>query len=224
MGFDWYDPYHGRGGLGASSAQFLSLYRARQIMLNLPESAADLLEQYWCFAWSGKGFRPSGYDVLAQSSGRCVVIEGGGVPTKSVAWPFPTLGFLLLHTGQKLATHTHLQTLSDISAMKALVSLAAQACVAFETYDSALFIEKVNAYHAHLLHLGLVAPYTEHCINALIEREDVLAAKGCGAMGADVLLILTPISRLDRLQHALRAQGWEILATAADLYEMPKKI
>lgn len=102
----WRDPYAGLGGLGASSAQFVGAYRAYCSQQNILFSADKMLETYFQFAWSGKGECPSGYDVLAQIEEQCVLIQQHCAI--SYAWPFSDLGFILLHTNQKLATHEHL--------------------------------------------------------------------------------------------------------------------
>ncbi len=64
QGFNWEDPYHGCGGLGASSAQFLACYWAICSLQQTPPSLQGLLDAYYNTAWKGQGLRPSGYDLM----------------------------------------------------------------------------------------------------------------------------------------------------------------
>ncbi|WP_229776915.1 hypothetical protein, partial [Alicyclobacillus cellulosilyticus] len=60
-GLSFYDPYHGLGGMGASSAQFIGAYLA-SLTDSEPVHVSSLLETYFNYAWNGKGLCPSGYD------------------------------------------------------------------------------------------------------------------------------------------------------------------
>jgi mevalonate kinase len=217
-GLSWYDPYDGCGGLGASSAQFLGVYLAGQYLRQQPIVRDTLLYHYWQCAWSGHGIRPSGYDVLAQSSQQCVYIHHQQAICQSYHWPFDELGFILLHTGNKLATHQHLQTLNLTMSLASLITIVESAQQAFESADSQRVIDAVNSYHEALEQMGLVASHGLQWINRLRNHADVLAIKGCGAMGSDVLLLLLPAARMLTYCHELAAQGLLVLATSDNLY------
>lgn len=212
VGLQWHDPYQGRGGMGASSAQFLGAYLASQ------QSSVSLLDAYFQSAWQGAGLRPSGYDVLAQSQTGCVVIDRQKGICQSYPWPFKDLDFLLLHTGQKLATHHHLQTAVLPSHLTKLTSIVDNAKMAFETKESQGIVDAVNAYHHQLARMDLVANYSMQCIASLKKQPDIVAIKGCGAMGADVLLVITQAHQSLALHQHLFEQGWHILATSKNLY------
>ncbi|MDF1827058.1 MAG: hypothetical protein P1U39_02130 [Legionellaceae bacterium] len=212
----WHDPYDGIGGLGASSAQFLGAYWAAQASTHTDQKA--LLEAYWACSWqTGQGVRPSGYDVLAQASSGCVSINQHAV-SASYAWPFKDIAFILLHTGDKLPTHHHLQDIDLTDAMAALSTLVLSGQDAFVRADSTQLIEAVNAYHQALLDLNLVAERTQQQLAHLARDHDVLACKGCGAMGADVLLVLVSSQQLLACKKRFHADGWRVLATSNDLY------
>ena len=213
-GLLWHDPYHGRGGLGASSAQWLGAYFAS---ISAPSDGTSMLQAYFESAWFGVGVRPSGYDVLAQSLQGCVYIDKH--QAQSYAWPFHDLVFILVHTGKKLATHQHLQTLALPSQIEPLAKLVESGKSAFESGDSTRVIEAVNGYHQQLLEMDLVAPHSYRLVNALKTHADVLAVKGCGAMGADVLLLLVPTTRLAELSIYLETIGLDVLATSDSLYK-----
>ncbi len=219
VGLQWHDPYQGRGGMGASSAQFFGVYLAQHYLQKKTICKTDMLDAYFQSAWQGVGMRPSGYDVLAQSLHGCVYIDGQQVKSQIYSWPFTTLAFILLHTGQKLATHHHLQALTLPGQVEQLAKIVESAKRAFELADSCHMINAVNAYHRQLLHMNLVAERSFSQIQLLQQHDDVLAVKGCGAMGADVLLLLTPKNRLESLTEHLSTMGWAILATSEALYE-----
>lgn len=212
VGLQWHDPYQGRGGLGASSAQFLGAYLASQ------PSLTSLLDAYFHSAWQGDGLRPSGYDVLAQSQTGCVVIDRQNGSCQSYSWPFPDLDFLLLHTGQKLATHHHLQTAVLPSHLNKLTAIVDSAKRAFENNESQGIVDAVNAYHLQLARMDLVADHSMRCIASLKKQPGIVAIKGCGAMGADVLLVITHANQSVALKQRLLEQGWHILATSHHLY------
>ena len=218
VGLQWYDPYQGKGGLGASSAQFLGAYLASIYLQNTLFDAQDMLAAYLESAWSGEGTPPSGYDVLAQSLQGCVYIDKERAVCETYAWPFDDLAFFLLHTGHKLATHQHLQTMTPPNHIQPLALIVDKARQAFIRSDSNLLLETINAYHQQLQQLDLVAKNSLQQIAKLQAQEGVLAIKGCGALGADVLLLLVPITQKAVISHHLSTTGWNILASSADLY------
>jgi mevalonate kinase len=217
-GLIWQDPYHGLGGLGASSAQFLGAYMAAMQANELLVDADELLASYLQYSASGLGVAPSGYDVLAQAAQQCVFIHKQRAMREVYSWAFKDLAFILLHTGQKLATHTHLAELQMPINVSALATIVLEACEAMCIRNATGLIDAVNAYHHALLALNLVAEHSMQLIELLSKQPDILALKGCGAMGADVLLLLTRPANVQGLCALLHAQGRRVLATSADLY------
>lgn len=218
QGLLWHDPYEGKGGLGASSAQFIGAYLASCNLLHINPSRKALLDAYYQSAWRGEGLRPSGYDVLAQIQNRCVYINRQNNITQSYDWVFKDVSFLLLHSGQKLATHYHLQRVTLPDSLNELSAITEQAKRAFEQENSAELIIAINHYQQQLESRNLIAPHSLRHIQAFKMQPDVLAAKGCGALGADVLLLIVPNASLQAKIVSLRSEGWTILATSDDLY------
>ena len=215
----WFDPYFGQGGLGASSAQFLGAYLASCYLEHQKPDLQALLAAYYQCAWQGQGLRPSGYDVLAQSQHQCVYINREKEIIQCYKWPFTDISFLLLHTGQKLATHQHLQTTTLPSAINQLSNIVDEAKLAFEEKDSARIVYTINTYQECLTSHRLTA---QHSLKALDDlkalHSNILAAKGCGAMGVDVLLIIIPSADLEEQKKMLSAKGWVILASSNDIH------
>ena len=218
VGLLWHDPYQGLGGLGASSAQFLGVYRACRWMQKRSVSQDDCLNAYWKVAWDGQGIRPSGYDVLAQSMQGCVVIEQQRSVCEAHAWPFTDIAFIVLHTGKKLPTHHHLQALTLPESLTSLTDIATKAHRAFMSAQCLPFIDAVNAYHQQLMQRSFVADHSVALIERLQTYDDVLAVKGCGAMGADTVFLLVHADRLDSLVSRLSCTGFHCVATSRALY------
>ncbi|MCX7118207.1 MAG: hypothetical protein NTW94_09975 [Legionellales bacterium] len=214
FGLLWVDPYQGLGGLGASSAQFIGAYHAS--MTTKPHQQG-LLEAYFELTETLEGLRPSGYDVLAQSLRGCVYINKTRMQHVYPVWPFQDIAFILLHTGQKLATHQHLSTMSIPKGVDQLSVLVGDAQKALDAGDGHLLVTAVNAYHQKLSEMNLVADHSLHQVDVLKAMPEVLAAKGCGAMGADILLLLVPMNQLAVVSSRLKSQAWTVIATSDDL-------
>ena len=214
----WRDPYEGKGGLGASSAQFLGVYLASCDLLHLKPSHKVLLDAYYQSSWRGEGLRPSAYDLLAQSQHRCVYINRQQGIMHSYDWVFEDIAFLLVHSGQKLMTHDHLKQIGLPDSMHDLFVVAESAKMAFEQRCSQQLIAAVDAYQQLLTVKGLMAQSSLEYLDALKSNKNILTAKGCGAMGADVLLLIIEKDALTHVSQNLIVDGWTVLASSQNLY------
>ena len=219
QGLLWSDPYQGQGGLGASSGQFLACFLASCALRKYTPNIEELLDAYYQNAWSGKGLKPSGYDVLAQSQSGCVFINKSRQSIHSYPWAFKELSFILLHTGTKLATHEHLQDSSLPEGIERFSKIADLARQAFIQTDSELLIQAINAYHQQLLLANRVAQHSLELINEIETYPEVLAIKGCGALAADVLLIICTKTNKAPLLEKINAKQWTLLATEDNVYK-----
>jgi len=220
-GLSWHDPYQGCGGLGASSAAFLGAYLATCQVLKQTPNRETLLEAYYSCAWQQQGLRPSGYDLIAQSQQGCVFLNRQNEAMACYNWPFADLAFILVHTGHKLATHQHLQAASLPKNIAELSQIVDDAKLAFDNEDSELIIKAVNAYQKQLAIAGLTTLESMKTIQKLQKSSEVLAVKGCGALGSDVLLLLVLARDLHEKEQDLVRQGWRILGTSNHLYQGP---
>ena len=217
-GLQWRDPYQGLGGLGASSAQFIGAYLAIKHLQNIPPCAEELLVKYYKIAWQGNGLRPSGYDLLAQSLGGFVSINQNKGEKESYTWLFVDVAFILMHTGKKLPTHEHLYTAQLPKSLTPLGDIVKIAKHALATADSEAIIAMVNAYQQQLEQLNLVAEHSLEIIRCLQNDTNILAIKGCGALGADVLLLLVRPNHLQVMVEKISRLGFTVLSTSEDLY------
>lgn len=207
--FEFHDPYAGKGGLGASSAQFALLYS----FLNdwtAPVDLQALLREYRECAWSGEGVPPSGADVVAQLTGGVTWFDGRSFQAERLSWPFPEIGFTLFRTGVKLATHEHLRE-GAVAPHSTLRTIVVEARKAFESADEMRLIEAVNACSLVLRQSGLTAPSTTDLLDQMRDNHELFwAAKGCGAMGADVVLSLHARARADEVVRWAKGRGLEV--------------
>lgn len=186
----FHDPHEGRGGYGASTAQFLLLYQwVHQIENWDHPQLKDLLACYKRYA----GSKPSGADILSQAVGGFVIVNPQQALVEKTDWPFHEMTWQLHHTGEKCATHTHLDSLSERD-FSPLGKIAESAIQAFRAKNRSDFINCINQYYQTLLAMDLVQASTVQLIHDYLEQPKIIAAKGCGALGADVVLTFSESS------------------------------
>lgn len=224
QGLCWIDPYRGQGGLGASSAQYLASYLACCYLQQEPPSLKQMLKGYYESSWNGTGLRPSGYDVIAQSQSGCVFINKSQQQVQTYDWLFDDLSLFLIHTGIKLATHHHLQQATLPQQLENLSALVDKAQTAFIDSDSDVLVACINQYHQQLASLNLVADHSLKFIEHLSSYPEVLAIKGCGALGSDVLLLISHRNNASGLKDKLLAEHWHIVATEENLTQLGKNL
>lgn len=204
------DPYFGKGGLGASSAEYLLAYhKIYGNFGNLDHVHAEYM------AHCANKYRPSGYDVLAQTSFGCVVVETNPICLKACKWPFPELSFALIHTGKKLKTHEHLQSRHAVYNWKSMVKSAEKTIFGLEYSAADDFLSGINDF-ARTLGAGLVAEHTQLILQDL-SNEKILAAKGCGALGSDIVFIVFAFSEKNIILELMRSRRYDIIATEDNL-------
>jgi hypothetical protein len=182
--FRFLDPHRSMGGFGASGAE----YCLTSFSLHPNLSPWDRWEEYRKI---GSG---SGVDVLAQ----CLSV---GQPGPWWIWPQSrsaekllfcssqknSMELRIFHTGKKLKTHE--QNLNANSS-ETLAPLVFGARDAFRVGSFAALAQSINSYHEALMELGLMAEHSNRIVAEARKQQGVWAAKGCGAMGADVILLL----------------------------------
>lgn len=219
---EFLDPHQGRGGWGASTAQFLTVFvmnEWREAVANeslKSLSISRLLDSYWRYAWNGEGSRPSGADLVAQYKGALTLFERRTGLISVYKWPFADIEFALIPTGKKLATHEHLRSLGefDESAIESAVRTLQQG---LQTADASTFVKGIQLAAGALATLGFVAEHTQNLLKSVAGLPGVLAAKGCGALGADVLLVVLQKSQQSEFEAGLKTLGLQAAATSQNL-------
>jgi mevalonate kinase len=189
------DPHLGKGGFGASSAQFLfvhALTTLLQISVSRAVEGLDLKALLNDFKVLSGG-PASGADLVAQATGGVALVHG--TDASAEAWPFPDLEFAILRTGNKVATHEHLKDL-EREPLELLIAPANLVSERFGAGSADKFLQSVQAYSMMLRELHLQAPSTLVFLKKIEEQAWCKAVKGCGALGADTLLVF--FAREDR--------------------------
>lgn len=201
----FHDPHQGKGGFGGSGAEFLAAWSFEKTVPPVQHPRA-------IFAWSAwEDSRPAAAVALGDLGGAASAAAGSGADILTQAFgvnreeafflEIDPLGrtlkeiyamknqgeISLFHTGRKVATHE-----AAVPAKLPVEELEDMVIRAGEWLERGLFeafAKEVNAYGAKLAELGLVAPHTVAALKGLAAHEQVLGAKGCGAMGSDVILV-----------------------------------
>ena len=201
---NFHDPYNGAGGFGRSTAEFALLLALRDDPNEAPanpfESAWRAYSAYRRITSHGKN-PPSGADLLAQVARRppgMILYADLDLKTmKDLAGIPSDLDIFLVRSGEKVATHSHLESLAD-QAKKIRSSLLAtihEAEMLLTGHKEGRYDNRARGvalgdlftrYGSLLEEAGLVTERARENISALRKITGVLGAKGCGALGADI--------------------------------------
>lgn len=192
----WFSPYP-EGGFGASTAEFLSCFQLYHQLTQQIFTQENLYQTYLKYAYNNQGIPPSGADLMAQAQMQegLVYFQSPSLPLELFSWPFEDMSLLLFKTPHKLPTHEHLQTLKNVPNYSMLSAIASQGYQALRARNKQDLIKAVNDYAITLAELDLTAEATQTLLKQLKKYPACLAAKGCGALGADVIAVLVPSSQ-----------------------------
>jgi len=197
------DPHRSRGGFGASGAEALLLAYADALNEDRSRDAFGLLEtvekQKKQMGWS----LGSGYDVLSMMAGKVAFVERKSHQLESFDWPFANLDWILLRGKNKIATHTHLESLKRNN-FSGVSEISKNVVESFKNRVELEFIEGVQNFARELCQLGLVEADVENNLAEIRKIEGVRAAKGCGALGADTQLVLVASEKRGAVLNALK--------------------
>lgn len=214
------DPYQ-IGGFGASSAQFALLHAFWQLKEDIFGEAErffdwhEMLHDYRSFGKTG-GYAPSGADVVGVCAGGLTWFDRGNGKLQTFAWPFQEMEFFVAHTGRKLTTHEHLKTLSSFSA-EGFEAAMQQIQNGLIHLDFTEFLNGMKAYRQLLAEKDWIADFTVQTVEALEKNPKIIFAKGCGAMGSDVILAICEKCHAKEVQHVLTDAGLQVIADSSQV-------
>lgn len=212
--FEFEDPHQGAGGCGASTAQFAALsafYFGRGSASTLAQLDLDfyrIWKIYRTLAYSGVGIKPSGADLLAQFMGGVSLVQSDSGQFQNLPWPFEDHTAVFFATNEKVPTHVHLEEVRDIS-FSGLVKLSNELRVAMREGLAGNFGLGINRYDEEMRRLGLVASSAEKILDDFNFNENVIAKKGCGAMGADIVMLFIKKTDLVAVRKTIMQKGYE---------------
>lgn len=202
---EFVDPFLGQGGFGASTAEFLAVQEK-------PWSKETFLEYREL-----TGGRPSGADLGAQMLEGIVLSEPGRVEFTSYDWPFEDMSLLWFRTPGKVKTHEHLSALKSAN-LSALVELSEKCIEAFLAHQSGPFRTSLNGFTQSLSEMNLQNEGALLLRARFMKTRGVLAAKGCGALGADVFLVLCEKAAKQQIQSEIESLGFSKPFSENDLF------
>ncbi len=178
-------------GFGLSGAEFNCVYLLETLLRGdsiVDIHCFDILEKYLSFLNVNYKERiPSGADVVSQWLGEVCLFCPPTI-AESFSWPFKDLSFSLIRTGESLQTWKHLENLKQKD-FSQLQEIAITTLEAVRSSSESLFIQSIHDYKTALEEEGLTHPLTKNILQELNSHSEVLAAKGCGAMGAEVISV-----------------------------------
>lgn len=197
LDLEFVNPYN-QGGFGGSTAEFLlanalvqfgpGAWTEHQFDLDVRRALSDYRDLH-----KDHAVKPSGADLVAQSCGWVTGFDRRGGKIQVFAWPFPHLGFMTFATGLKVATHEHLKDLvgrieAQPDLFEALETPAQVVWDSFVKRSEGQFLVGMNDFNRALEAMGLVNETVAEKTRLLKQVNGVRVVKGCGALGADVVL------------------------------------
>ena len=207
------NPY-GVGGFGASTAEFIFSYFSNP---QASKKLEDVFATYLGLYSERKEQKPSGADLVTQLIGGISHIDlASGVPkVERLAWNFKDLDFLIYSTGLKVKTHEHLAGL-DRKICDGLVKPCEEVITAFKTNDSSTFKSALAIWSKKLEQLGLTASEVLDLKSRLESHIPGILVKPCGALGADVIVILVAKEQKQSVLSQIKALNLKGLTFQAD--------
>lgn len=189
---DFSDPHRGAGGFGGSGAEFLAAWYSRREIPRSMAARVKAAQEAW---QDSREFPGSGADILTQAYGvnadDAFLLHldfGSAIPDIEPLDRRLGLNLSLFHTGRKLPTHEALSQLPPLP-QEELRDLVIEAAEALRGRNAKWFADAMQTYGETLAKAGLLASHSREAL-ASLPPTGVRAAKGCGAMGADVLAVL----------------------------------
>ncbi len=209
--------FEGDQGLGSSSAQFLTLYSyvtwktGIQALARTEFDMRDLLKLYRQYAPES-----SGADVVSQLHGGLVWFQRQTGHCERLEWDFKDLGIIFVKSSIKIPTHVHLQQthLPDVNELAVHVDSAK---LAVRECHRSLFVDSIRSFREGLKDRGLTHPLTLQWQLEIEKWPGVILMKGCGALGADVYMILVEPDSLMQVKRQIEVSNvGRVFATHGD--------
>ena len=191
------DPHEGAGGFGASTAQYMATYLYALSMRKMYSEGRELSAlQKWAIVedyknlFEGDKTIPSGYDLMAQMGQGLQIIDAEKNRADHIQWPFADIEIHIYKTQTKITTHEHLKKISMSSETVSVLNRCATSCVsALDKKSKDLFFKELQEFSRLQEKAKLLSPDSAQWMNKALTAKGVVAARGCGALGADVLAL-----------------------------------
>lgn len=205
------NPYSS-GGFGFSTAEFIASWFERN--KSKEHNLSDLFKTYksvYDLNDQTKKIKPSGADLVIQMLGNITYFDQIISNSKSIQWPFPNTGFLIVSTGLKIKTHEHLNDL-DLTLLKDLPQAAQDVIEAFNKGDEVIFFEALDQWSFKLEELSLQHNSSLEIKRKLESNPNIILTKLNGAMGADTITVFYSIQNEQAVRAEIKRMSLEIMA------------
>ncbi len=210
---------YGVGGFGQSTAEFIYVWLkmnqqtwplAKNLHLKIYQDYLNLFSQ-------DIKTKPSGADLLTQiNSGVSIFKNDQTADVTSMLWPFNNYEVLVFSTGLKIKTHEHLQTL-DRKHCRDLVGLSNEVVDSFKNKNSDQFLQTLKIWIKTLEDKGLTDPKVSKIAKAFKAQFSDCVFKPCGALGADVVAIITPKTTVKAVINYANTVNFKYQTSSSDL-------
>lgn len=201
------------GGFGRSTAEYFAAITSD--LLKNKKTFFQILQEYKELH-NQKLIPPSGMDLAFQFFGQITLADSKNQFYQTLDWNFLNLDFYLISTGMKIPTHDHLSQL-DIKSLADLIPISDDAINAFQENNEVHFIEAMKKWCDKLAEKSLTHPNSLNIKNKLEQSSDIELVKPCGALGADVLLVLFHKNNKKSVEQLLLNNQYHIQAHSSDL-------
>jgi mevalonate kinase len=196
------------GGFGKSTAEYFAAS-----LPELIEEKVDFFEIIKTYKklHSNLHIPPSGIDLAFQYWGNVTLADSKINFYQSFDWPFVDLDFYIVSTGLKVPTHQHLSQL-DLGELTQLPALSEAAIKSFVENNRKAFLVHMAEWVSALERHNLTHFKSLHLTKQLQKSEHIHLAKPCGALGADVLLVLFDSDRAEHVKKEIEKLNLNIRA------------
>lgn len=189
----------------------------------------DVLEEWWTeyrALFQDLKKQPSGYDLLAQLKNTHIEIRSGHLPQVSVIYgnneaphilqnaPLSlNLEILIFKTAQKIKTHEHLQSLEPIPLLENLRDLSEDVTGSYMKGHLHGFLVALKTFDKALKEFGFQCLESRTYCETIQTLPGVFHARGCGALGADVIAVFCEAGHGESLKNEI-AQTTDLIFIA----------
>ena len=185
-----WDPYAGKGGFGLSGAQFNLVHLLGGVLEGKSINDMDLLKMWKDYrSLDFSGYKPSGADLISQMLGKVCLFTPEPFHANSMDWPFSDLDFFLIKTDMSLNTWEHLSRVKIDNSFSNLSDLTKEALNHIKNSDAKAFVSVLKRYADCLEQQNLVHEKTQEVLDQLKKIKQIVSAKGCGALGSEVIAV-----------------------------------
>ena len=207
------DLFRNCGGFGKSTAEYLAVLIP---WLQKNEASFESIREQYQLISRQSGAEASGLDLAIQFWGKVTLFDSHENKYSSLDWKMKGYDFILVSTGTKLKTHEHIQTI-DLKKISHFPSVSNPLVELYQTHPGSEFIRGIKEWSAFLKASHFMSDSAFE-LKELIESDpNVLCAKPCGAMGADVIAVLCETEKSELVQNKLRNLNIKIQSTSAEL-------